>query len=935
LVSLLLVALLLGLIPDRTSAIRQGRAVLAESVAVNVTSHVVRHDARQMRADLGLIVERNKDLLSAGIRRRDDYDFATENHEENWRDMSGEYSSDSQVLVPIYSNQKKWGQLELRFASNKGLFGIKLQQSQSIRLIVFLAASSFFVFYLYLGKMLKHLDPTRAIPQRVRAALDTMAEGLLVVDIKGQIVLANEAIGAILEKDVDELLGWKVDDFGWELAMDPEDKGLPPWQECLRSGKANRNSVVHLQHIENNDRTFIVNCSPVMAAAGGKLGGALISFDDVTQLEEKKKELDGAKQAAEAANRSKSEFLANMSHEIRTPMNAILGFTDILRRGYGKSQEDPRKYLNTIHSSGMHLLELINDILDLSKVEAGRLDVERIPCGPHVIIKEVIQVLAAKAQEKGISLDFEANGPVPETILSDPGRLRQIVTNLTGNAIKFTETGSVTVAVQMTGDTEPQYRIDVRDSGIGMTQDQMERIFDPFSQADSSVTRKFGGTGLGLTISRRFTEALGGEIAVQSEPGKGSVFSVTIDTGPLENVTMLQSDQLDIEPTHKTEQSGSWRFDDQRVLVVDDGQENRELVTLVLQEVGLQVECAENGQVAVEMASRTEFDLILMDMQMPIMDGYQATRTLRENGFSIPIFALTAHAMKGFEADCLEAGCSGYLTKPVNIDLLLETVARVLGGTRTEYPPATVDQTRLASPITTGESSPIVSRLPTDDPVFAKVVVSFVSRLDGELEVMRQALAAKDFPLLFARAHWLKGSGGTVGFDEFTEPAGQLEAAAKNAKLQLCDRALDDIVRIARRIQLPGTVVEIDHSAQPKTSATNNAPLISQLPAGNPRFQHIVANFVPRLAEKLEEMQCALQQSDYSRITELAHWLKGAGGTVGFPQFTEPAGKLEHMARRGDSQEHLNSLVAELLQLSSRIRIPDLQPPASTNPGSG
>ena len=389
---------------------------------------------------------------------------------------------------------------------------------------------------------------------------------------------------------------------------------------------------------------------------------------------------------AEAANRAKSEFLANMSHEIRTPLNAILGFTDILRRGYGRSNQDPRKHLNTIHSSGKHLLELINDILDLSKVEAGRLEVERIACAPHLVVQEVIQVLFSKAHEKDISLSIEADGPIPASIHSDPSRLRQVVTNLVGNAIKFTENGGVKVVLGLVPGEQTKLRIDVCDSGIGMSPEQMNRIFDPFSQADSSVTRRFGGTGLGLTISRRFAQALGGEISVQSEQGKGSVFSVTVDTGPLEGVEFLSPEAINSFEEQVVDQEANWRFESGRVLVVDDGAENRELVSVVLEQTGLTVEGAENGKVGAEMALANQYDLILMDCDMPEMDGYEATHKIREVERScnsqnpIKIVALTAHALSDFKQKALDAGMNDHLAKPINTKIIINFFHRHYSG---------------------------------------------------------------------------------------------------------------------------------------------------------------------------------------------------------------------------------------------------------------
>ena len=344
-------------------------------------------------------MDRNDDLLSVAVRRANDQRAITIGDHATWRPMVGEYSSDTQVRVPVYSGEQKWGQIELRFApiSETRLFGYQVSARGATDR--FIAATSLLVFYFYLGKMLQQLDPSRAIPQRVRAALDTMAEGLLVVDLKGRIVLANRAFATLVGADPDGLLGRKASDFPWEIESTSPGEEDAPWICALRSGESRQNDVVWLDDHQMNRRMFIVNCTPILNP-GGKHGGVLISFDDVTQLEEKKVELGKAKEAAEAANRAKSEFLANMSHEIRTPMNAILGFTDVMRRGYANGVKDTHKHLNTIHSSGRHLLELVNDILDLSKVEAGKLEVERVPFKAHKTLHEAIQALSVRAQRQ-------------------------------------------------------------------------------------------------------------------------------------------------------------------------------------------------------------------------------------------------------------------------------------------------------------------------------------------------------------------------------------------------------------------------------------------------------------------------------------------------------------------------------------------------------
>jgi len=477
-------------------------------------------------------------------------------------------------------------------------------------------------------------------------------------------------------------------------------------------------------------------------------------------------ELGEATEIAESANQAKSAFIANMSHEIRTPLTAVLGYTDILLT----SDPDPKtrqKTIRSIRNSGEHLLTIINDILDLSKIEAGKLEVERINFSITSLIAEILSIMSPRAVEKNIILEARTIGEIPEIIRTDPTRLRQILINIIGNAIKFTDQGKVRLSIKMSRiNSNDRIEFVVKDTGIGMNIEHMDRLFQPFSQADSSTTRKFGGTGLGLTICKQLTRLLGGEIFVKSQIGEGSEFRVFIQTKSPEGVKMM--DEIWVDETQISGQDSpieSLRLKGCKILLVEDYPDNREIISFILQSAGALVDLAENGQEGVTKALTVNeinepYDLILMDMQMPIMDGYEATSLLRKQNYQGCIVALTAHAMDSDMENCKQAGCNGFATKPINRNKLVLMIKELL-----KWESTNTSSEKVGEPTQKKEFDfdALLYRCVGDAGFAGELLNKFLRKLNHELDLLTTGFEKGDFGAVADLAHKLKGGGGQYG----------------------------------------------------------------------------------------------------------------------------------------------------------------------------
>ncbi|MCB0761050.1 MAG: response regulator [Flavobacteriales bacterium] len=606
-----------------------------------------------------------------------------------------------------------------------------------------------------------------ASEEKYRGIIENMNLGMLETDNNGVVVNVYDRFLTMTGYTADEVLG-----------KDPKEVMLPEGaQQIMRSQEAHRKTgeynVYELQ-IRRKDGELIwviVSAAPIFAADGSITGSLGIHFD-ITHRKQIESDLEIAKATAEASLKSKDLFLANISHEIRTPMNAIIGMSRLLSETPLNSSQ--KEYLRAISTSAQGLLVIINDVLDMSKIQSGKFTMETIDVDLEHQLKTLEQTFQFKAEDRGIYFQVIQDKSLYPFVQTDPTRLNQVLTNLVSNALKFTTVGGVTLTVKKlnSGKDSADIEFSVKDTGIGIDKEKLNAIFESFTQEDSTITRKYGGTGLGLAISRQLVELLGGELFVESEKGKGSVFRFVLH---LPNGTPLKK-----ERKQSTELTS---LDGMKVLLVEDNEINQFLAVTILKRWNTLVETASNGLEAIEFAKKQTFDVILMDMQMPEMDGIEATRYLRaELKIQTPIIALTANAVKGEQEKCIEAGMNDYLSKPFDQDVLFEKLANCY--TQPTPVQKKASASHLANPSGRFSLKKLNKMYNGEIQFVRRTVEIFLSQFQADMARLNEALASENLEGIEQMAHKIKPNIDLFDIAELKEDVRQIELQAHAGKLE-------------------------------------------------------------------------------------------------------------------------------------------------------
>ena len=712
---------------------------------------------------------------------------------------------------------------------------------------------------------------------KVKTLYEESLDGMFKCNQKGEFIHANPALAKIL--GFDSVKSLMRSNFSFKEDMFANHDELQALFQSLR--KEGKVSEFDAELFNRHREYFWGSLSMRMVEdEEGKRKFFEGSLRDISERREKEKaELE--RKAAYEASQAKSYFLANMSHEIRTPLTAIIGFAESVRDG-GLSKQDEQSHIGTIIRSSQHLLHVINEILDSSKIEANKLEIETLKVDLFSVVKEVQSVCEMKAREKGLDFNIVYEFPLPRHIHTDLTRLKQILLNLTSNALKFTEKGSITLSVFHLKDTH-QVGFRVVDTGIGMTQEQQDRVFEAFTQADSSTTRMHGGTGLGLSIAKQLAELMGGDISLTSELDKGSAFQVVVDHGDLTGVDWVKEiSEAGLQETVTNEKIAVPQLSGE-ILYAEDNKDNQSLISMLVKPTGARLKVVNNGAEAMAEALRHQYDLILMDIQMPMMSGTTATRLLRENGYKKPIVAITANLMDYEIKEYLGVGCNGYLAKPVQKKRFYEVLSLYLEGTQkaAEKEPAVFSGKVLIADDVPDNRVLISSKL-------KKYGLEVMAVGDGTRAV-EEALAG-DFDLVLMDLNMPNMNG---------EDATNLLRASGFQEPIVALTAEDDSNTIQRLLAngFDGHLLKpLDEQALQETLEsylTDMDDTKSSEVFDDPEFQALVENYVGGLGHYTEQLADAMKQQDWEALRGLAHQLKGSGGSFGFEGISATARDLE------------------------------------------
>lgn len=721
--------------------------------------------------------------------------------------------------------------------------------------------------------------------QRYQSLFDNAIEGVFQMSPERRFITVNPAMAELMGYDsTDDLLARHLDVL--EACIADESTRQRVVEQLEAKGTIKGVEARYLNR-DGEERWAALSLHTAYDADGEPthLEGTCIDVTESRQrqrIERERQQERLEKELARNSAEAKSQFLANMSHEIRTPLAAIIGYGETLLEP-DLSPQEKRSSAETVVRSGRHLLELVNDILDHSKIDANKLAVELVSVNLPELLDEIRAFFAPRASEKGLEFSIVCEYPLPERILTDPTRLRQIIINLCGNALKFTEKGSISLLVRC--DRQHEMLVArVVDTGIGMKPEQLERLFDPFAQGSAAISRQYGGTGLGLSISRRLAEMLGGDIRVHSSYGEGSEFEVSIRTGALDDVHFLRDGselsqrRRDIPMVVAPKLSG-------RILCAEDNETNRRLVSLLVSRTGAELVHASNGAEALELALRDYYDLILMDIQMPVMNGRDATVALREAGVNTPVIALTANVMTEDISDYRLAGCNEHLAKPIDKRRFYETLARYLESRpEPEDDPAHAFRGRVLVAEDNEDNRRLVERM------LGRQGLEVLSVASGE-DAVRRALA-ESIHLVLMDSHMpgMDGAAATQLLRQtgFRRPIIAFTAGDQKESDALLAAGCDDV--LDKPIDQLHVQSLLERYLRPQTGRPGEA-------VNDEDIERLVPQFLEALPGRRRRMEAALASADADTLKSEAHQIKGTAGAMGYPEMTEQAGRVEALVK--------------------------------------